>query len=192
MTQAETNAAIGGDVPSIVNTSLQKSKTSQRCRWWPSRSCDAKKYVGWLSRASAAEYRLLSEAEWEYAARAGTTTGYFWGDDVGSGNANCNGCGSRWDDKKTAPVGSFAANGFGLHDMLGNVWEWVDDCWNDSYAGAPSDGGAWTTGDCDRRVLRGGSWYEDPRDVLSAHRDGHWTDDRDGNGGFRVARTLTP
>ena len=151
---------------------------------------DGKKYVVWLRRVSGAAYRLPSEAEWEYAARAGATTAYYWGSSVGSGNANCDGCGSRWDDKKTAPVGSFRANDFGLHDMLGNVWEWVEDCWNDSFAGAPGDGSAWTTGDCDRRALRGGSWYEEPRDILLTHRDGHWRDDRDGNGGFRVARTL--
>ena len=103
-------------------------------------------------------YRLLTEAEWEYAARAGTTTAYFWGDEIGKGNANCDGCGSQWDDKQTAPVGSFAANAFGLYDMAGNVWEWVQDCYHDNYDGAPTDGSAWTSGDCSLRVVRGGSW----------------------------------
>ncbi len=93
---------------------------------------DAKKYVAWLSKLTGKSYRLLTEAEWEYAARAGSTTAFSWGDDIGMGNANCDGCGSQWDRKQTAPVGSFAANAFGLHDMHGNVWEWVEDCWNDN------------------------------------------------------------
>ncbi len=109
-------------------------------------------YVGWLSQRTGKSYRLLSEAEWEYAARGGAGGQVF-----GEGNANCDGCGSRWDNKQTAPVGSFQPNGFGLHDMQGNVWEWTQDCWNMTYTGAPSDGSAWTSGQCFRRVLKGGS-----------------------------------
>ena len=91
----------------------------------------------------------------------------------------------------TAPVGSYRANGFGLHDMLGNVWEWTEDCWHGSYAGAPSDGGAWTSGgNCGRRVLRGGSWVNYPRDLRAASRDGYVVDLRSYYVGFRVARTL--
>jgi formylglycine-generating enzyme required for sulfatase activity len=90
----------------------------------------------------------LTEAEWEYAARAGTTTAYYWGDDIGKGNANCAGCGSQWDAKQTSPVGSFAANQFGLYDMAGNVLQWVQDCYRGDYDGAPTDGSAWTSGDC--------------------------------------------
>ena len=97
----------------------------------------------WLSRMTGKPYRLLSEAEYEYAARAGTQTAYPWGDEIGKNNANCAGCGSKWDDKQTAPVGSFAVNRFGLYDMHGNVMEWVEDCYHDSYNGAPSDGSAW-------------------------------------------------
>ncbi len=126
---------------------------------------DAQAYASWLSRETGESYRLLSEAEWEYVARAGTTTRYWWGNNVGRNRANCDGCGSRWDDESTAPVGSFGANGFGLHDVHGNVWEWVEDCWHDSYAGAPRDGSAWlgnNGGDCSRRVLRGGSWLHRP------------------------------
>ena len=108
-------------------------------------------------------YRLLTEAEWEYAARAGTTTAYYWGDDIGKGNANCDGCGSQWDAKQTSPVGSFAANQFGLYDMAGNVLQWVQDCYHGNYDGAPTDGSAWTSGDCSNRVVRGGSW-------VSVHR----------------------
>ena len=97
---------------------------------------DAQQYVAWLSTRTGKTYRLLSEAEWEYAARAGTSTAYFWGNEIGNGNANCNGCGSQWDHRRTAPVGSFAPNAFGLHDMHGNVWEWVQDCMHEDYNGA--------------------------------------------------------
>ena len=107
---------------------------------------DAKTYVKWLSRKTGKKYRLLSEAEWEYAARATSQTMFPWGNSIGSGYANCDGCGSVWDDDLTAPVGSFAPNAFGLHDMHGNVYEWVEDCWHSDYEGAPSDGSAWTSG----------------------------------------------
>ena len=151
---------------------------------------DAKTYVRWLSNKTGQEYRLLSEAEWEYVARAGTTSRYSWGDDIGRNRANCDGCGSRWDDKQTAPAGSFAPNVFGLHDAHGNVYEWVEDCWNASYAGAPPDGSAWTGGDCGLRVLRGGSWDSEPRYLRSAYRNRDWAGVRDYFSGFRVARTL--
>jgi formylglycine-generating enzyme required for sulfatase activity len=133
---------------------------------------EAKQYVDWIVKLTGKPYRLLTEAEWEYAARAGTTTAYFWGDEIGEGNANCTGCGSQWDGK-IAPVGSFAANAFGLHDMHGNVWEWVEDCWHDSYAGnPPADGSAWTAGGrCNLRVVRGGSWDSHPQNLRAANRD---------------------
>ena len=153
---------------------------------------DAQSYVGWLSRATGEDYRLLSESEWEYVARAGTSTRYWWGDDIGRGRANCDGCGSRWDDESTAPVGSFSANAFGLHDVHGNVWEWTQDCWNASYDGAPGDGRAWESGNCSRRVLRGGSCYYVPRNLRAAYRDWNGTGNRVSNDGFRVARTLAP
>ena len=153
---------------------------------------DAQEYVAWLSSQTGQTYRLLSESEWEYVARAGTSTVYSWGNAIGSNRANCglDYCGDQWEN--TAPVGSFQANAFGVHDMHGNVFEWVEDCWNASYAGAPSDGSAWLGGDCDRRVLRGGSWNYLPRDLRSATRDRNTTGDRDNDDGFRVARTLTP
>ena len=153
---------------------------------------DAQSYVSWLSRETGEAYRLPTEAEWEYAARAGTTTQYSWGNEIGENRANCDGCGSRWDDSETAPVGSFPANAWGLHDMHGNVFEWVQDCWNGSYAGAPVDGSAWMSGECSRRVLRGGSWGIIPRVLRSAYRDRDSTTFRYINFGFRVARTLTP
>ena len=115
-------------------------------------------------------------------------------DDIAGQNlANCDGCGSEWDGRQTAPVGSFAANGFGLHDMAGNVWEWVEDCWHDSYAeeGRPDDGSAWVSGDCSRRVLRGGSWGYHPRFVRSAYRLRLDPVIRSTYFGFRVARTLS-
>jgi formylglycine-generating enzyme required for sulfatase activity len=119
---------------------------------------DAQAYVKWLSSKTGTAFRLPTEAEWEYAARAGTTTKYSWGNEIGRNNAVCNGCGSQWDGKQTAPVGQFRANAFGLYDMHGNVWEWTEDCYNGSYQGAPSTGAAWTSGNCTYRVLRGGSW----------------------------------
>ena len=150
---------------------------------------DAQEYVGWLSEETGAEYRLLSESEWEYAARAGSVTAYSWGDEIGSGRANCPICGSRW-YPQTVPVGSFGANGFGLYDVHGNVGEWVEDCWSRSYSGAPSDGDARTSGECSARVWRGGSWFEFPGFLRSANRD--WGTTFSVNLGFRVVRTLTP
>ena len=155
---------------------------------------DAQMYVKWLSWKTGKGYRLLSESEWEYVARAGTRTRYWWGDEIDRNRANCNGCGSRWDNKRTAPVGSFSANAFGLYDVHGNVQEWVEDCWNDSYDGAPEDGSAWVSEDCDcyQRVLRGGSWSYLPRNLRSTSRNRYATGNRNNFNGFRVARTLTP
>ena len=153
---------------------------------------DAQDYVRWLSQETGGEYRLLSESEWEYAARSGTTTAYSWGGEIGSGRANCLDCGSQWDAEQTAPVGSFSPNVWGLHDVHGNVLEWVQDCRNDSYAGAPSDGRAWTEGGCSSRVLRGGAWDFESRSLRSAFRGWSSVDRRNFSFGFRVARTLTP
>ena len=153
---------------------------------------DARAYASWLSRETGEEYRLLSEAEWEYVARAGTVTRYWWGDDIGRNRANCVGCGSRWDGERTAPVGNFRANAFGLHDVHGNVFEWVEDCWHASYARAPRDGSAWLggqSGDCSQRVLRGGSWFF-PRDLRAAGRGRKDSVYRNYGIGFRVSRTL--
>ena len=152
---------------------------------------DAQAYAAWLSRMTGKTYRLLTEAEREYAARAGTTTAYFWGEEIGKGNANCAGCGSQWDNRQTSPVGSFKPNAFGLYDMVGNAYEWVEDCMHNNYNGAPTDGSAWIEGgDCKRRVVRGGSWNDDPRALRAAVRDVRTTRDRHGDLGFRVGRTL--
>lgn len=149
---------------------------------------DAEAYIAWLSKRTGQRYRLLSEAEFEYVARGGTRTAYWWGEDAGRGHANCDGCGSPWGDRSTAPVGSFPPNAFGLYDTAGNAWSWTGDCWNASYATAPTDGTASTTGDCNVRVLRGGSWYFTSKAVRAASR--YWVSSRFRfyDVGFRVAR----
>ena len=138
---------------------------------------DAQAYLAWLSQRTGESYRLPSGAEWEAAARAGATTAYGWGEDIGTGLANCDGCGSAWDQLRTAPAGSFPPNAYGLHDMHGNVWEWTGDCWQ---------------GDCGRRVLRGGSWFVAPEFLAAGERDWSDADDREADVGFRVARQLPP
>lgn len=148
---------------------------------------DANGYLRWLSQETGAQYRLPTEAEWEYAARAGTTTPYWWGDVAGSNKANCDGCGSDWDNKRIAPVGNFAANDWKLHDTAGNAWEWTCSEWKNAFDGSESgcvDPGAQSG----RRVLRGGSWSNDTDWLRSSAR--HWsdTDYRDYDVGFRVYR----
>ena len=149
---------------------------------------DAQFYVRWLSARTGHKYGLLSESEWEYVARAGTDTRYSWGNEIGRNRANCAGCGSRWDNEQTAPVGSFSANAWGVYDMHGNVWEWVEDCYNDSYVDAPSDGSAWESGNCSERVVRGGSRDYRPWFLRSANRFRYTTGSRYDFNGFRVAR----
>ena len=175
---------------------------------------DAQSIISWLNAETGGNYRLPGEAEWEYAARAGGATKYSWGDDIGENRANCSkSCGDRW--ANTAPVGSFSANAWGLHDMHGNIEEWVQDCgkvefldgrsydesvgdrevWESGnellvdrdYDGAPSDGSAWESGDCGSRILRGGSWYGGPRNLRSAHRNGDCRLYRNSIRGFRLA-----
>jgi formylglycine-generating enzyme required for sulfatase activity len=153
---------------------------------------DAQQYAAWLSRMTGKPYRLLTEAEYEYATRAETTTPYPWGDDIGKNNANCNGCDSQWDNRQTAPVGSFTPNAFGLYDMVGNVFAWVEDCYHPRYEDAPTDGSALISGECSKRVLRGGAWNFAPELLRSAARGRYSKDMRDLDIGFRVGRTLTP
>jgi formylglycine-generating enzyme required for sulfatase activity len=153
---------------------------------------DARAYVRWLAKKTGKGYRLLSEAEWEYAARAGTTMRYFFGDDdkdmcrYGNAAGKCDGY------DYTSPAGRFLPNGFGLYDMLGNAWQWVEDCYHDSYVGAPSDGSAWIGANCSVYVLRGGSWYYDRRHLRSAFRIKNSADVQNDNYGFRLGRTLAP
>ena len=150
---------------------------------------DVQSYVDWLSQRTGQHYRLLSESEWEYAGRAGTTTPFHTGETITSQQANF-GDESRFYRAQTVPVGSFTPNGFGLYDMYGNVWEWVEDCWNAGYAEAPSDGSAWLSGDCSSRVLRGGSWADSTSGLRAALRVSSSTGGSNTNVGFRVARTL--
>ena len=151
---------------------------------------DAQQYVKWLSKKTGKRYRLPSEAEWEYAARAGTRTAYWWGDALGQGKANCKNCGGEWNRKRPAAVDSFDANSFGLQGMNGSVWEWVADCWFDSFEGAPNDGSARERKDCQSRVLRGGSWRNDANYARSASRFNYDHDVRYVLNGFRVARAM--
>jgi formylglycine-generating enzyme required for sulfatase activity len=151
---------------------------------------DTQSYLRWLSAKTGRTYRLPSEAEWEYAAHAGTRTAYWWGDAVGRANANCADCGSEFDRRETAPVGSFAASSLGLYNMLGNVAEWVEDCWVPSYRGAPADGSARVEKDCPERVLRGGSFNNDQRYVRAAARFKYDAGVRFSANGFRVVREL--
>jgi formylglycine-generating enzyme required for sulfatase activity len=146
---------------------------------------DAKAYVDWLSNETDQPYRLLSEAEREYAARAGTTTWHWWGDDITSENANF-----RENVGKTSEVGTYPMNPWALHETNGNVWEWGEDCWNKDYRGAPIDGTPWMRGDCNLRIIRGGSWKSNRGILRSAYRNRHKAGDRGSNIGFRVARTV--
>jgi formylglycine-generating enzyme required for sulfatase activity len=158
---------------------------------------DAKAYVAWLASATGKSYRLMSETEREYATRAGTTTPFWWGPAITPAQANYNstaagpysGSLGEW-RKAPLPVDSFAANPWGLYNVHGNVWEWTEDCANDSNTGNPTDGHARATGDCTRRVLRGGSWFNSPQMLRSAVRVWNYPDFRSIDTGFRVARML--
>ena len=151
---------------------------------------DAKQYVEWLSRMTGKEYRLPSEAEWEYFARGGTTTAFYWGTELGKWHANCVICGTEWDNTKSSPVGSFRPNPFGLFDVSGNVWQWLEDCYHTSYAGAPTDGSAWTTGDCSLRSDRGGSFISKASNMRVAYRGSYTASSRNYSTGIRVVRSL--
>ena len=165
---------------------------------------DARAYIDWLNiqvkmaRPNLANapgpYRLPSEAEWEYAARGGTATARWWGEAIGSGHANCNGCGSKFDYRTLGDVDAFTVNPFGLSGVLGNAWQWTEDCWHDNYIGAPSNGSAWTERNCRRHVVRGGSWNNVPVFIRSATRSGSSPNggefDYSSLAGFRVARNL--
>ena len=159
---------------------------------------DAEAYVAWLSRKAGKPYRLLSEAEREYVTRASTTTPFWWGASITTHQANYvgnhiyNGGPKGEYRQRTVLVDTFEPNPWGLYQVHGNVWDWVEDCYHDSYAGAPSEGSAWTVGDCNNRVLRGGSGFDDPRLLRSAARNWSPTVSRGYDSGFRVGRTLTP
>ena len=151
---------------------------------------DATAYVKWLSAQTGQAYRLPSEAEWEYAARAGSESAYWWGNELSSGRAVCDECGTEWDGIKPAPVGSTPANPWGLHDLNGNVDEWVADCYDETYIGYPSDGSARTKPSCSLRAMRGGSWFDIGRVIRSASRYRHPAETSRNTWGFRVALSL--
>jgi formylglycine-generating enzyme required for sulfatase activity/class 3 adenylate cyclase len=150
---------------------------------------DAQQFASWLGKSLNQNYRLPTEAEWEYAARGGTQTKYWWGNEVALGMADCKGCGEPYDPRHPLQVGSFPPNPFGLHDMTGGVAEWVADCWHRDYAGAPGNGAVWDEGDCSKHVLRGGSWQNDASYARAASRDAYDTSVRYVTHGFRVARS---
>ncbi|MGH8745098.1 MAG: formylglycine-generating enzyme family protein [Burkholderiales bacterium] len=157
---------------------------------------DGEAYAGWLSRKTGHAYALLTEAQWEYAARAGTTTPYYWGAQASRAYANygterCCAPAAEGKDRwlNTAPSGSFPPNAFGLYDMHGNAWQWMQDCWHRNYDGAPADGSAWLYGVCVDRVMRGGSWNCGPGTIRAAEREVHDLSGRYAVVGFRIART---
>jgi formylglycine-generating enzyme required for sulfatase activity len=150
---------------------------------------DAQQFAGWLSSATQRQFRLPSEAEWEYAARGGTDSRYWWGNAMKPGLAGCKGCGGPSGAVQPANVGALPANPFGLHDIGGGVAEWVEDCWHKDYRGAPADGSAWLGTNCRERALRGGSWRNDPSYIRPASRDYYDATVRYPTHGFRLVRS---
>jgi formylglycine-generating enzyme required for sulfatase activity len=151
---------------------------------------DAQQYLKWLGSTSGKPFRLPTEAEWEYAARGGTATRYWWGEQMAAGKANCKDCGQPWTSEGPANVGSFAANPYGLHDTSGSVWEWVSDCWHNSFKDAPADGRSWDQPNCSVRVIRGASWREGAPYMVASTRFKYDASVRHSQNGFRVARSL--
>ncbi|WP_414691373.1 SUMF1/EgtB/PvdO family nonheme iron enzyme [Noviherbaspirillum sp.] len=185
VTVAQWDACVeaGGCQPSPNGSGRPKNTPARDISW-----DDAQQYVKWLAKLSGKPYRLPTEAEWEYAARGGTTTRFWWGNQMQTGKANCKDCGEPWQQEGPAPVGSFAANPFGLHDMNGSVWEWVSDCWHNNYKGAPADGRSWDDAHCRVRVIRGGSWREGASYMPTTTRFKYDASVRYSQNGFRVAR----
>jgi formylglycine-generating enzyme required for sulfatase activity/class 3 adenylate cyclase len=151
---------------------------------------DTQQFTSWISQVTQKKFRLPSEAEWEYAARGGKDSKFWWGDQLQAGMANCKGCNEPYDATQPLNVGSFRPNPFGLHDMGGSVDQWVEDCWHRSYQGAPADGSPWVEAGCSSHVIRSGSWRNDPSYVRSSSRDHYDTGVRYPTHGFRVAQSL--
>ena len=187
VTLGQWNACVeAGSCRAISNTAGLSDNSPAKDLSWN----DAQQYVRWLSKVTGHNYRLPSEAEWEYAARGGTSSRYWWGDSMQSGKANCKGCGGDWSNEAPANVDAFPANPFGLYGTSGGVWEWVADCWHKSYTGAPRDGSVWSESDCRENVIRGGSWRNDKTYAHSASRFTYDTGVRYILNGFRVAKSL--
>ena len=186
VTVEQWNACADADAcPRIGADSASKNGPARDVSW-----DNAQQYVNWLGKVSGKPYRLPSEAEWEYAARGGTSTRYWWGEQMRAGNANCKDCGQPWHPEGPVNVGSFGANPYGLYDMNGSVWEWVSDCWHTTYKGAPSDGRPWDEANCRVRVIRGGSWRDGADYMMSSTRFKYDASVRYSQNGFRVARDL--
>ena len=143
-------------------------------------------FIHWLNSITKQHYRLPTEAEWEYVAKSGKQDNFSWGDYIGVNNANCRNCGSQWDFKQTAPIKSFKPNAFGVYDMHGNVWEWTEDCWNCNYNNAPTNGTAWKTGNCLKRVVKGSGWHAIAEGLRSNMRTKAFKNNRGDDGGFRL------
>lgn len=187
VTVEQWNACVGtGGCPALAGDANGSKTAPVRDLSWD----DAQKYVQWLSTISGKRYRLPTEAEWEYAARAGTSSKFWWGEQMAKGKANCKDCGEPWSQAAPANVGSFGANAFGLHDMTGSVWEWVSDCWHNSYKGAPSDNRSWDEQNCRVRVIRGGSWRDGAQYMPTTTRFKYDASVRFVQNGFRVARDM--
>jgi formylglycine-generating enzyme required for sulfatase activity len=187
VTVAQWNAcANAGGCPRLSSENNSAPNAPVRDLSWD----DAQQYIKWLTKVSGKPYRLPTEAEWEYAARGGSATRYWWGNDMRKGTANCKDCGPPWHIEGPDDVGSFPANPYGFYDMAGGVWEWVSDCWHNTYKNAPNDGSAWDEPNCETRVIRGGSWRDGAGYMLSATRFKYDSSVRYNANGFRVARDL--
>jgi len=178
--------ADAGGCPKVAQAPGTSASAPMRDVSWD----DAQQYIKWLTAASGKPYRLPTEAEWEYAARGGSATPYWWGPKMATGKANCKDCGPPWNADRPANAGSFAANPYGLYDTSGSVWEWVADCWHNNFKDAPADGRAWDEPDCRVRVIRGGSWREGTAYMVTSTRFKYDAGVRQAQNGFRVARSL--
>ena len=186
VTVEQWNACVdAGACPKVTDAPRAPNTPARDISW-----DDAQLYVKWLTKVSGKPYRLPTEAEWEFAARGGTSSRYWWGDDMRRGSANCKDCGDPWQADGPAPVASFAANAYGLHDMSGSVWEWVEDCWHSSYKNAPADARAWSEQFCRVHVIRGGSWRDGASYMPATTRFKYDASVRHSQNGFRVARDM--
>lgn len=185
VTVREWNLCVTANVCKSIGSDMDGNLPAYNISW-----NDAQQYIDWLSQKTGNHYRLPTEAEWEYAARAGSKTNYWWGDAVVTGMADCKGCGSgAYDPKHPKKVGMYPPNAFGLYDMVGSVTEWVQDCWHRNYHGAPNNGSAWSSIDCREYVIRGGSWRNDSSYARSASREFYDASVRYATHGFRLAKS---